>query len=151
MKKRLEKSGHHFVAEIVVAGRHGSMRREHRARRHRFERGGKTQSSTHQCTRPLQHHERRMSLIDVPYCRLDSDLPQSSDTPHAEENFLLDTHHSVSAIELVSDITIVRRILGKIGIEKIQLDMADFGVPYLRLHGTTRQLDMNANLRAIVP
>ena len=92
---------HNFLhAELIVTSGNRCVRGKHAAIAHLLDRVSERNAGDTQLTHALDHHERRVSFVGVPRCRLDAHRAQGTHTANAEQPFLPETHRWPARIEL---------------------------------------------------
>ncbi len=127
---------HHTFAEVVVPCRYGGVRSEDGVGRNTFQCGCEIQTIVADLLADtLQHQEGRVAFIDMPYRRLQSQFLQRAHPADTEHDLLLHAHHFIATIQAVGNVAVVRIVALDIGIQQIQRDMTDPGLPYLEVEG----------------
>ncbi len=78
-----------------------------------------------------------MPFVAVVDIRFYSDGKQSPHSPYAEDQLLLQAVLGVAAIEIVGDCPVLRRVILKIGVEKIKFNLAYRSQPHAGFHNTS--------------
>ena len=146
----LEVTADHVFAEMVVAGRHRRMGREHGARRHRFQRRRIVEALRGELAHAFEHQKGGVPFVDVPYGGRQAHFMQRAHAAYAEHDLLLEARAAVAAIELVRDIAVGNRVLFDVGIQQEQPHLADLHPPDLRHDIAVGQADLDAELHAVV-
>ena len=77
----------------------------------------------------LEHNERRMSLVQVPDRRRDSERAESADAADAQDDLLLQPGFAVAAVEPRGEIAILGRVLLQARVQQIQVHAAERDFP----------------------
>src|SRR3990172_2146351 len=81
-----------------------------------------------------------MTFVDMPDRRFQAQFLQRAHTADTQHDLLLDAHHLVTAIQTMRDVAIVRAVAFQIGVQQVQRDMANPGLPNLDIELAPRQI-----------
>ena len=102
------------------------MRREDVGAPHRLQRRvGVVVVVIHQMGDPRQRHESRVSLVHVAHLGHAAQRRERLEAADAEQEFLMEAHPLVAAVEPPGDLAQFGRVLGQFGVEQHQRDVAD--------------------------
>ena len=117
----------------VVARRHRGVRREAGSGGNGFAGGGEIQVLLlHQNADALQSAKSGMALVHVADRRRFAQGPQSANAADAQHHLLANARVVVPPVELRGDVTIVRGVLGDVGVQQIKRNSADLDAPDAR-------------------
>ena len=120
--------------EGIVAGGHRRVGGEDGRLAHLFERVVEARAVLDELADALQHDERRVPFVEVPDGRLDAHRPQHAHAADAEDDLLLDAGFAVAAVEPGRQLAVPRRVLVEVGVEQVELHVADADPPDRRQH-----------------
>ena len=99
----------------------------------------------------LQQQEAGVALVHVEHVRLEPERGQGADAADPEQDLLPQAMLGVAAVEAVGDDTRLGRVVGQVRVEQEQADPPDLDPPHLRVHGDARDVDRDADRRAVGP
>ena len=135
--------------EDIVSGRHRGVRGEHRARGDDLQRACQGVALLHVLAAALQHQEGRVALVDVPRGGLQAEAAQHARAADAEHYLLLQAHLATAAVELARDATVRLAVLGHVGVQEVETDMADARLPDVHPDAASRKIEVDAQALAV--
>ncbi len=132
---------HELATEAVDARRHRRVRGEHAAAPHRLDRRGERHARSNLLADPLEAEEPGVPLVHVEHLRIDAERPQRPNPADAEDDLLAQPVVRVPAVQAVGDLDPVGRVLGEVGVEQVQRDLADVGPPHPRPYRVAGEID----------
>ena len=116
----------------IVAGRHWRVRGEHALRGRRFERGGEIQPGGDALAYQLQDQECRVPLVHVPHRRRHAQRAQRAHAAQPQDHLLANAYRRITAVQAVSDLAVLDGVVFAVGVEQIDRDAPDIGLPDAR-------------------
>ncbi len=125
-----------LLAEDLVPGRHGRVRREDRRPADVLDRVTRRRPLLDERAQPLDREERRVALVHVEDARLDTERGQRPHAADAEQELLPDAVLAVAAVE---------RIGQPLHLEQVERDRADVLPPDRRGDRLAREVDLDGD------
>ena len=121
---------HELATEAVDARRHRRVCGEHAAARAPLRPPRRRAGPRDLLADPLQAEEPGVALVHVEHLRVDAECPQRPNPADAEDDLLAQPVVRVPGVQAVGDLDPVGRVLGEVGVEQVQRDLADVGPPH---------------------
>ena len=86
-----------------------------------------------------------MALVDVEHLRRETEGGQGSGAAHAEEDLLADPLLLGAAVEAIGDQPVLVGVVVDVGVEQVQRDAADVGLPHPGVHRRAGDVDGDAD------
>ena len=137
----LEIPADELPVERLVAGGHGSVRREHGVALHGGEGAGEAVAVHHLLARPLEPEERDVALVHVPHRGLDPEGTQRAHAAHPEDDLLAETHPPSPYVEDAGDGPVGGVVERDVGVEHQHRHPPDLHLPHRRVHDSPREVD----------
>src|SRR3546814_10761685 len=125
---------------------HGRVRGEEAAAAHCLDRFGVRQPGLgDQLADALQPEEPGVALVGVEHLSVDPERIEGPHTADAEEDLLAQAVLGVASVEAVGYAAHLRRVLVDVGVEQVQRDAPDLGLPDASHERRARQVDLDAD------
>ncbi len=110
-----------IVIEDIMSGSNRCMRGEHCAGGDQFQRAGKIHVAfAYPLAAALQHLERGVTFVDMPYRRLQTEGAHGAHAADTEYDFLLDAGGDVATVELIGDGAVGVLVFRQVAVEQVQ-------------------------------
>ena len=92
-----------------------------------------------------------MALVHVADGRADPQGLQGADAADAQQDFLLDAHLQITAIQLVGDVLILTTVGRDVGIQQEEGQPSDLGAPHLGRDLAAGVINLHRHRRSVFP
>ena len=102
-----------------------------------------------QLTHPLDEHERRVALVEMPRLRLELERAQGAHAAHAQDHLLVQAHLAAADVQDVRDRAVGSVVVGYVGVEQQERHTADLREPHRAPHRPAGHLDADRQRPAV--
>lgn len=132
-----------------MTSRNRGVRGKGRVCRYQLKGAVKLHALAHTFATALKYKEGRVSFVDMPHGRRQTERAQGAHAADTQNDFLFQPHAAIAAIQLCRDIPVLLCIAGEVTVQQVQFYLSDLYFPDFQLQHMLVEVDVHAYLFAI--